>query len=91
MKQKSYIIIIIVTLVIIVAGMFVYLNYSQNQQTDSNCNWEPGLCKNICQSQNYYFDSDSKECKKYVEPGTNKGCCTPPPFESLEECKSVCE
>ena len=59
--------------------------------TDSRCNWEPGLCKNICQSQNYYFDSNSKECKKYVESGTNKGCCTPPPFETLEQCNSVCK
>ena len=89
MKQKSYIWIITVILVVIVASIFIYLNYSQNQETD--CNWEPGLCKNICGSQNYYYDGNSKECKKYVEPGINKGCCTPPPFETLQECKSVCE
>ena len=91
MKQKNYILIaVIAILFIIVVGVFVYLNYPQNQ-TDARCNWEAGLCKNICQSQNYFFDQNSKECKKYVEPGINKGCCTPPPFETIEECKSVCE
>jgi len=90
MKQKYHIPSIIVAIAVIVAGIFIYLNYPQNQQTDPNCNWTPGLCKNICQSQNYYFDSVSKECKKYMESDINKGCCTPPPFETLEECKSAC-
>ena len=63
----------------------------QNQKIDSRCNWEPGFCKNICGSQNYYFDGGSKECKRYVEQDIIKGCCTSPPFETLEECITICK
>lgn len=87
MKPKYYIPIII--LIVVLISVYFYLQ--KPVSTYTSCNWEPGLCKNICTSQNYYFDSDSKECKKYVEPGVNKGCCTPPPFETLEECKLACE
>jgi len=58
---------------------------------DNRCEWVSGECKNICQSQNYFFDKVSGICKQYIEPDVNKGCCTPPPFETLDECKQICE
>ena len=56
---------------------------------DKLCSWDPGMCKNICTSINYYFDGSS--CKRYVVKGENKGCCTEPPFETIEKCQKKCE
>ncbi len=93
MKQKFYIPIFIAILLIIIVGTFIYLNYQQidTQQIDSRCNWNHGFCENICLNQNYYFDKESGQCYKYIEHSEFKGCCTPPPFGTLDECKSVCE
>jgi hypothetical protein len=60
-------------------------------EKDSRCEWKPRLCKNICISENYYFDENSQTCTKYIEPGVSKGCCSPPPFETIEECQKICE
>jgi hypothetical protein len=62
---------------------------ASEQLEKEKCRWEPGQCKNICTSENYYFDNSTKECKKYAD--SKNGCCTPPPFEKLEDCKSACE
>jgi len=59
--------------------------------TDSRCDWDPGICQNICTSPNYHFDDDLGMCTQYMRKGESKGCCTPPPFESLDECQKVCE
>lgn len=87
MKSRDYLLIIL--LIVIVIGIYFYVQ--RPVLVEPSCNWKPDGCDNICQSQNYYFDLDFKECRKYVELGVNKGCCTSPPFETLEECKSICE
>ena len=72
-------------------------NQNENQgntlaENDERCNWFPGDCKNKCISDNYLFDQKTKKCIKYPGWIDGKiGCCTKPPFKTIEECQKICE
>lgn len=79
------IIILIVLLVVIIAGIF-YFNKVDTVK-DSKCFLEPnsGTCEAAI--PRYYFDSDEGVCKEFIWGG----CGGVVPFETIEECKNVCE
>ncbi len=75
----------------------VTINQQVNNPTekDSRCKWMPGDCKNLCEIDNkYIFNPNSEKCEKYDEfknPWHTSGCCTPPQFSTIEECRTTCE
>jgi hypothetical protein len=73
-----------------VSNLEIYLDSDSTYELKRKCKWIPGMCKNNCDSQNYYFDSDFNGCRKYIEENVPKGCCTPPPFDTQEECERIC-
>jgi len=98
MKKSTKIILIVVgILIVLFLAYFIYMQYFNGEITDQGwlsdsfqnqvkCIWEPGLCKKLCVGPLYYYNSSSQKCELW-ESG---GCCTNPPFETLEECESSC-
>jgi hypothetical protein len=56
-------------------------------KTDSRCSQKhsSGMCRGFFTK--YYFDQESKECKKFVWGG----CGGSVPFETLKECQKSCQ
>jgi len=95
--KKSYIVaIFIVILAVLIIGVSIYYyNYVYqcqgcgfvNPPKDTRCNLEPesGTCK--ARISRYYFNQQEGICKEFIWGG----CGGVVPFETLEECKKICE
>jgi hypothetical protein len=86
MKMKKNYILVVCVLIITILGFFFILKRTPNQM-DDRCKLQPdpGPCEAVIQK--YYFDQVERVCKEFIWGG----CDGVVPFDTLEECKQVCE
>lgn len=78
-------------LFLIILAFSVFIGYivfiEKISPTDQRCNWEPKECSQICVSNNYYFNQETSSCQQWE----TDNCCTYPPFETMFQCRRLCE
>lgn len=79
--KKRVIIILIVLLVVIIAGVFYFT------REEFRCSLKPHVGRCDALFERYYFDSDEGVCKEFIWGG----CGGVVPFDTIEECRDVCE
>lgn len=99
MSQKQGFSLFLILIVILILGGFGFRVYqlsknssvaehspTTSQQLNPKCSLqaEAGPCKAVF--ERYYFDPESKSCKKFIWGG----CQGVVPFETLEDCNNSC-
>jgi hypothetical protein len=53
------------------------------------CEWNPGECDQECSydDSRYFYISEIGSCEEWK----SGNCCSPPPFDTVEECILICE
>jgi len=82
MKQKNYLVFGVIGILVVVGVIFIF-----TKPADERCKWKPGLCQALI-SSGYFFNFETKKCE-YFQP--RQSGCNNPPFQTMEECKIVCE
>ena len=95
--KYSFIVLILHLFALSGCGSIVVISETQpadinnNNQTENLCEGclvEPKSGLNRDRRKGFYFDRTNGECKEFIY-STGPGC-VPPPFKSIEECKSCC-